>query len=256
MERDTTYNDYLGPQSLGVTTFPAGKHKTFLGTSSPDEPTELWFLLPLTDANFEDRTQTNFSNVLIGKHNKAGGMVGQNGRYGFIHNPPIHENFLRANEVRVQSHGENPLRPYRIGPLMPTRGLKGRYQYKDAYYVQIDHVKDPQGTHVQKQASTISSSAYAWNSEIKFNQYVSIYPPAEESGEENNASLDLGSSSVNFTDITYSSSSTVLAFSPYSDDFGGSNYSSTPNQNQSQSLDPSLMSNEQDSVNSNPITSY
>jgi hypothetical protein len=263
MARDTIYNDHAFPMALTLTTLPQVKHKTFQGHKSPTAPTKLWFLLPFTDANFEDRTQTNYSNLVVGKHNLAGGMIGQNAKLGYIHNPPIHENFLRGNTPRIQPHGNNPFRPYRIGSLMPTRGLKGRYQYKDAYYVNIDHVISPLGEKVMKPASTISSSAYAWNSEIKFNPYVSIYPPPDEGGQASSAGvngsdlvveLGFGGSNLNSTEITYSSNATVVAFSPYSEDFGGENYSSTSNQ--SQSLSASQMSNQQNPISSNPITSY
>ena len=253
MTRDTVYDDHLFPKPkttfvrIGSHSYSQAASKTITQTKDA--------LLAFTDAHFEDRTQTNYQNSLIGKHNKTGGMTGQDGRFGFVHNPDVHTKFFRITNTKAQPHGDNPFRPYRIGDLMPERGAKGRYQYKDSYSVEIDNVVSPEGSLVSKNATAISSSAFSWNSEIKFNKYISHEPQEEEEGDAAAIVGGGGTAGVAFTDVTYSSSATVRAFSAYDGIFGeSSNYSATANT--SQPLSQSQMSNQQSPVSSSPITSY
>lgn len=260
-KRDTIYDDHTFPKT------PI-KQFTYDGYHSHQQAADNKLsytqdaLLALTDAHFEDRNQTNYQNIKIGKHNKVGGMRGQggglNGVSGTAKRGQVHNNdtvdLTRITEGKKGPHGENLFRPYRTGTLMPERGQKGRYQYKDAWSVKITKVVDATGARVTKSVSTISSSAYGWNSEIKFNKYVSHDPPSQE-GDNLQSPIGDGESSAGFTDVTYSSSATVMAFSAYDGLFGASsNYSSTANA--SQSLNPSQMSSVQTPVISTPITGY
>ena len=181
-------------------------------------------LIPHVEANFEDRTQTNYSNAVVGKNNLSG-------LPGWLLNTAVPVSvFARIdtnNSVGIQ---DSIFAPARIGALLPPRSQKGRYQYVNAApYKAINHVIDPEGEEVTKHASPISSSAYSYNSEIKFNPYVSYYSVSAPESQAANVGAPGSESSVvsSRTDVSFTRNATVRAFSAYDKLFGDSNYSST-----------------------------
>lgn len=184
-------------------------------------------LIPHVEANFEDRTQTNYSNLLVGKNNKSG-LV------GFLYNSPRKEMspsvFSRIDGNISVGIKDSIFAPSRIGVLLPPRSQRGRYQYgNSAPYKLINHVIHPENGEVSKFASPISSSAYSYNSEINFNPYVSYYSVPQSDSQQTNLGAPGSESTVSpsRTDVSFSRNATVQAFSAYDKLFGDSNYSST-----------------------------
>jgi len=209
-------------------------------------------LIPHVEANFEDRTQTNYSNLPVGKNNKSG-LV------GFLYNSPRKEMypsvFSRINANKSVGIKDSIFAPSRIGVLLPPRSQRGRYQYSNsAPYQTIDHVIHPKSGEVSKIANPISSSAYSYNSEINFNPYVSYYSVPQGDSQQTNLGAPGSESTVSpsRTDVSFSRNATVQAFSAYDKLFGDSNYSSTSQD--LQDLDAS--SNTSSSTNSESSEGY
>lgn len=180
-------------------------------------------LLPETNANFRDLANNNYTNSQLGKHNV-------DGTGGLLYNPTY----------RFQSFNfsDSLFRPTRLGNLLPERALRGRYQYLGAKpYKQIE-VVDEQDAKVEVFSNFLSSSAYAYNSEIKFNKYVSYHGlPADDT---NASSLEgLAPVAPTFTDVTYSSSATITAFSAYDKILGISDANTSMTANEGTNYDPS-----------------
>lgn len=213
------YDDLVGKQVLFTTIEPRGIQGYESGTYGP-----ISALLPHFEANFEDYSGAkNYSNALVGKHN-------QDGTGGWLYNQDYRN--------RITARLSPLFRPFKVGGFLPARALRGRYQYKNAEPFKPVEVVNDGGERETILASYLSSSAYAYNSELKFNKYISY--EAEEQEESNASGLEgLDTSSPAFTDVTYSSSSTIEAFSAYdrlfgadsntsSTSAGGENYTTTP----------------------------
>lgn len=212
-------------------------------------------LIPHVEANFEDRTQTNYSNSLVGKDNK-------NGLAGFLLNSPLPASvFARIDTNNSVGIKDSIFAPARIGALLPPRSQKGRYQYVNAApYQTINHVINPiqdQGE-VSKIASPISSSAYSYNSEINFNPYVSYYSVAQNDSQQANLGAPGSESTVSpsRTDVSFSRNATVQAFSAYDKLFGDSNYSSTSQDLQDLDASSNTSSSTSSSTNSASSEGY
>lgn len=180
-------------------------------------------LLPETNAHFRDLANSNYVNTQSGKHNV-------DGTGGWLYNPTYQfQSFSFLNSI---------FRPTRIGNLLPERALRGRYQYLGATpYCKIE-VVDEEDSRQQVFSNFLSSSAYAYNSEIKFNRYVSYHGlPA---GDTNASSLEgLAPVGPTFTDVTYSSSATITAFSAYDKILGISYANTSMTANEGTNYDPS-----------------
>lgn len=214
------YDDYSGKQVL----FTTSERRGIQGYETGSTYGPISALLPHFEANFEDYSGTkNYSNALVGKHN-------QDGTGGWLYNQDYRN--------RIVTRLPSIFKPYKVGGFLPARALRGRYQYKNAAPFKSVKVVNDVGARETVLASYLSSSAYAYNSELKFNQYISY--EAEQQEESNASSLEgLDTSSPAFTDVTYSSSSTIEAFSAYDKLFGedsntsstsagGNNYTTTP----------------------------
>lgn len=220
------YDDYSDPP---LTPFPwFSTHKrgggALITVNNNDGNGGQRSLIPHVEANFEDRTQTNYSNAVVGKNNK-------NGLAGFLLNNPIPASvFTRIDRNSSVGIQDSIFAPARIGALLPPRSQKGRYQYVNAApYKAINHIVDPEGAEVTRFASPISSSAYSYNSEIKFNPYVAYYSVSAPESQTANVGAPGSESSVvsSRTDVSFTRNATVRAFSAYDKLFGDSNYSST-----------------------------
>ena len=215
------YNDFMGPQPLFATTEGdgVGLASDYTGLYGP-----ISALLPHFEANFEDNNGYKlYTNAQAGKHNP-------DGTGGWLYN----QDYRNRIDLRLPSI----FKPYKVGGFLPVRALRGRYQYRNAEPFKGVEVVNSDGERETVFASYLSSSAYAHNSELEFNDYISYEAAPQE--ETNASSLEgLDTDSPAFTEVSYSSSSIIEAFSAYDKLFGedsntsstsagGVNYTTTP----------------------------